>query len=212
MHSFANQLTACEMFEFTSRSSTPPQLPTERPRIKDKLRALHLRTGGVVPPNETPTIFDSRNRSSSDAGSEHSSRSGPSHVAWISDNYVPNMSLEAPIIGRSASSPQSRPSSAFTANRLAKLYIQPLSRSTHSLRLDSRSAWGPEDSYYFPGIKPLSPIAEQDYFSPERRSLPLPVEQASQASTPNGSQYSGITRMYFLLHFTVDDVTYSAGT
>ncbi|TFK31367.1 hypothetical protein BDQ12DRAFT_729619 [Crucibulum laeve] len=99
-----------------------------------------------------------------------------------------------------------------------RLHTTPgFTQSTHSLRLDSRpmtysysmDPYG--NAYNYPMAKQLSPIAEQDYFSPDslRHSNPLPGEgsgsdKAISASasmsfsqgnpSPGGSQGSEITR------------------
>lgn len=48
--------------------------------------------------------------------------------------------------------------------------------STHSLRL-----YG--DAYDYPLVKPLSPIAEQDYFSPDSLGQTIQLPPASAADT-----------------------------
>jgi hypothetical protein len=154
-------------------------------------------------------------------------------------------------IGRSVSSPI--PSTNNSSDAVSSTLASPkwnlrLNTSTHSLRLDSSTNPHPRPSAYastgaypiitgsstdlfgyaynYPLAKQLSPIAEQDYISPEslRRSLPLPgsgggkdgvgstrsdgdggVEGSPSLSysyshtnpSPSGSQTSEITRTYF---------------
>lgn len=100
----------------------------------------------------------------------------------------------------SSSSPSSSSSTKLVPPRLQM--NRALNHSTQSLRLDSTTF----DRY---GKKQLSPIAEQDYFSPEslRRSIPLPSISAeltpvspstNQSHNTNGSD---ITREYCSLAF-----------
>ncbi|KIK59846.1 hypothetical protein GYMLUDRAFT_662385 [Collybiopsis luxurians FD-317 M1] len=80
-------------------------------------------------------------------------------------------------VGRSVSSP------AFSSHvhPALSLGMNPMHvGSTHSLHSETRprvsTLYG--DAYNYPLVKPLSPIVEQDYFSPEspRRNIPLPPE------------------------------------
>ena len=116
-----------------------------------------------------------------------------------------NIRAHAPIqIGRSVSSPS--PSTSHTTNPSSKWNLR-LNTSTHSLRLDphynpnlntnmnfSSSRMynlgpGPSSTdlfgyaYNYPLAKQLSPIAEQDYFSPEslKRSILLPGGRSGSA-------------------------------
>ncbi|KII91741.1 hypothetical protein PLICRDRAFT_38578 [Plicaturopsis crispa FD-325 SS-3] len=87
---------------------------------------------------------------------EHIVRSEPSHVDWRAPtSYGRDLT-------RSVSSPS--PTTRSKVRRHTSL------RSTHSLRHYSPTV----DGQHTP--PPLSPIVEQDYLSPERRSIPLPVE------------------------------------
>ncbi|KAF8065169.1 hypothetical protein FPV67DRAFT_1419400 [Lyophyllum atratum] len=131
-------------------------------------------------------------------------------------------------IGRSASSPPASPaydSSSSSSSSFSgipspkwnlKLNTNPFfSQSTHSLRLDSNpyttaasDVYG--HAYSYPLAKQLSPIAEQDYFSPTslRNTRLLPSSSGLNESTPSvtysisnatnaspgGSQNSEITR------------------
>lgn len=144
-------------------------------------------------------------------------------------------------IGRSVSSPPTSPiysssssssvSSSFSGAPSPKwnlkLNTRPeFSQSTHSLRLDSRPySTGGTDvygyAYNYPLAKQLSPIAEQDYFSPDslRKTKPLPGCSGHNGSTPSvaysisattnpspgGSQNSEITRTSYipLFHFKI---------
>ncbi|KAF5391421.1 hypothetical protein D9757_001949 [Collybiopsis confluens] len=142
-----------------------------------------------------------------------SSRSGPSNIAWLRQ-HPPQTGQELPSrppaarlgmmvrqttsipVGRSVSSP------AYSAHvhPALSLGMNPVhvSSSTHSLRAEPRprvsTIYG--DAYDHPRVKPLSPIVEQDYFSPEslRHSIPLPPESAlsrsvsTSVSSPAGSQ------------------------
>lgn len=164
---------------------------TDRNRGKGKLRVDHANSIAST----SDTTSDSSNHWHADSSDlENALRTGPSHVAWINNSppfLIPP--LGAQMIGRSVSSPQP----ALVSSTTSKLYTHSTLRSTHSLRLDPRYTPGPDDGH-FPIIKPLSPIEEQDYFSPETQSMSLPlVEQditTSQASTPDGSQHSEIAR------------------
>jgi hypothetical protein len=133
-----------------------------------------------------------------DASEQHSempvplpSLAPPAVIRMSSQTYLhAHARTHAPIpIGRSVSSPSppNTPSSKWNLR---------LNTSTHSLRLDSDPNQHPRvftgSVYYinagasstdlfgytnnYPLVKQLSPIAEQDYFSPEslRRSIPLP--------------------------------------
>lgn len=123
-------------------------------------------------------------------------------------------------IGRSVSSPPTSPSyevsptdsdssssTATPARWGLKLQTNPAySTSTHSLRLEPRphstDVFG--YAYSYPLAKQLSPIAEQDYFSPEslRRTKPLPsgsspsIAFSYTSPSPNGSHISEITRTF----------------
>lgn len=115
--------------------------------------------------------------------------------AWKGEMADLTPPLAAHIIERSSSSPApslAGPSRAPKAIKHSSL--QPT--STHSLRLDSRVVSASDDGYFgAAGSKPLSPIVEQDYFSPERRSMPLPLNQSAEmVSTPNGSELSSTYR------------------
>lgn len=130
---------------------------------------------------------------------------GPPNVAWLQGGgplqgtpaviRLPSRThLRAHVaipIGRSVSSP-----SPLTTSSSSRWNLR-LNTSTHSLGLDSKSIGGGMKStdvaYNYPLAKQLSPIAEQDYFSPEslRQSIALP---ASSNSSPSGSQTSEITR------------------
>lgn len=139
-------------------------------------------------------------------------------------------------IGRSVSSPPTSPSYSSTSSSSSSSFsgvpspkwnlklntATSFSQSTHSLRLDSRPYTTSTDLFgyanHYPLAKQLSPIAEQDYFSPEslRKTKPLPSSSDNDASpsvsysytnpSPGGSQSSEITRMFsarvlFILRF-----------
>ncbi|RDB19741.1 hypothetical protein Hypma_013158 [Hypsizygus marmoreus] len=128
-------------------------------------------------------------------------------------------------IGRSVSSPPTSPSyissssssSPFSSPSPPKWNLKlntnaSFSQSTHSLRLDPRPYTTTSTdvygySYNYPLAKQLSPIAEQDYFSPDslRKTIRLPSVNGSTPSvahslsnatnpSPGGSQNSEITR------------------
>jgi hypothetical protein len=110
-----------------------------------------------------------------------------SYVAWTTDNPPPSVA-GAHAISRSASSP------ILSTRHHADAYRQPQPySSTHNIRSDPSFSYATEVQPYF-NVKPLSPIAEQDYFSPERQSTALPPPDDSTLLTPTGSQYSGVTR------------------
>ncbi|KAF5384111.1 hypothetical protein D9615_003327 [Tricholomella constricta] len=120
-----------------------------------------------------------------------------------------------------SSSPSSSSSSSFSGTSSPKWNLKlntnpAFSQSTRSLRLDARphattaftDVYG--HAYNYPLVKQLSPIAEQDYFSPIslRNSKPFPGGSVHNGSTPSvsysisnatnaspgGSQTSEITR------------------
>lgn len=190
---------------------------------KHKRGSLHLNTGTGV--STIPSAIPSSpvSLSAFSTSSRSPNRVGPSNVAWLNDDRVVEPRFPAQVavgvyshphifpMGRSVSSPPTSPS--YTENILDAIpaiflpqSTHPLrshsyySRSTHSLRLDLRHNYE-YDGY--PPVKQLSPIAEQDYFSPEalRRSKPLPMSSSSSSDngndaslrTPSGSQYSGHT-------------------
>lgn len=124
-------------------------------------------------------------------------------------------------ISRSVSSPPTSPSyetsssSSLTASPQSgkqwnlRLHTNPtFSQSTQSLGLEARSYSSDLFGYVYsyPLVKQLSPIAEQDYFSPDslRRTKPLPGGSDHNASpsisyshtnpSPSGSHNSEITR------------------
>jgi len=149
---------------------------------------------------------------------------------------LPSQSHLRPIrVGRSVSTPN--PPTSHTTGPSSKWNLG-LNTSTHSLRLDPNpsiyhmSTSSSTDlfgyAYNYPLAKQLSPIAEQDYLSPEslKRSIPLPgssigddndhctssdkeagIEPSPSLSysyshtnpSPGGSQTSEITRMCFFL-------------
>jgi hypothetical protein len=136
---------------------------------------------------------------------------------------IPSQSHFHPI-GRSVSSPPTSPSysstsssSSFSGTPSPKWNLKlntttAFSQSTHSLRLDSRPYTTSTDLFgyanHYPLAKQLSPIAEQEYFSPEslHRTKPLPSSSDDGASptvsysytnpSPGGSQSSEITRTF----------------
>ena len=130
---------------------------------------------------------------------------GPSNLAWLTTRDRPGIELAQPVpvmlppvlttqhesparqIGRSVSLPtaSSSPLSAppnVVAKKNIKLHLQignmpPLDRSYPTDLF--------KEAYtHYPNVKLLSPIAEQDYFSPvsSRRSDPLPTTSTSSIS------------------------------
>lgn len=214
------------LFRRSSKADTTADSPTPEPVIskpKGKQGVLHLNTGIGTGNTVSAPISVFSNSSPN--------RTGPPNVAWLDhddDAAVTSQShshltrqmavrvhSRAHIhpIGRSASSPPmpTTYSSTIAASKSnARLHSNAAySRSTHSLRLDPRQYTYDESPAYgysgYPLVKQLSPIAEQDYFSPEglRRSNPLPpsehdaaesISYSRRSVTPNGSQSSDITR------------------
>jgi hypothetical protein len=182
------------MFNFeNSRRKSLPSLSTG---LKEKLRALHLRSRSL---NETDVPSSSPHHSY-DEFEEDPFGSGPSQSFW---RYASSPSTTAPgahVIGRSFSSP------LLSTQYQTDVYTHAPYPSAHSLWFDPRYAAGGQSA--FPVAKPLSPIAEQDYFSPDKQPMGLPPDDT--ASTPTGSQYSGIARMccgsFLLLHLILGDI------
>jgi len=77
------------------------------------------------------------------------------YPAWLDGTALPNVPRTARVMERSASSPS-------ISTSKARPYKPPSLRSAHSVRLDSDS------------IKPLSPIVEQEYLSPDLGLAALP--------------------------------------
>ncbi|KAJ3880943.1 hypothetical protein F5051DRAFT_138885 [Lentinula edodes] len=137
-----------------------------------------------------------------------STRSGPSNIAWLrhdpsrDEDQLPVRPPAARLgmvrhtaipLSRSISSPASSQLQVYPARRLG---MNPAhAGSTFSLRMDGQShistLYG--DAYNYPLVKPLSPIAEQDYFSPEslRKTIQLPPDTSTSispsVSSPAGS-------------------------
>ncbi|ESK91696.1 hypothetical protein Moror_10670 [Moniliophthora roreri MCA 2997] len=143
-----------------------------------------------------------------------STRSGPSSIAWLRTPtedqprtsptvYPPppavirigRVDQHAHPVTRSVSSPAPYSSSSSLPTNFngttprwngKTLMNQAYSGSTHSLRLEHVPyPMNPyTNTYSYPLMKPLSPIAEQDYFSPEsfRRTIPLPPGSETSAS------------------------------
>lgn len=180
------------MFDkLTSRRSS---FESDKSSFKGKLRALVLPTQAS---GQFTTLSDSYSTHSDQwsLSSTEPPRSGPSPGAsWVSCS---NLSVpgQAHVAGRPASTPPPSRTSPIpmVPTPRPKFYSHSLAKSAHSLRLDptytSSSSPFPDD-YLQPGAKHLSPIAEQDYFSPERRSLPLPSERdiTLSSSSPDGSE------------------------
>ena len=178
------------MFPFdhsTLRSNPSVELSSKLSRVKEKQRASHLR----------------RRHSQSDSTLSHPSYPfiDPDQSHSPSNNTRLGLLPRAPVITRSASSP------LFSTNTPG-IYAHSTFSSTHSLRLDSRYNFGADDGTFIPVVKQLSPIAEQEYFSPEQQTLPLPAEDVtpSQNTTPTESQHSGIIRMYHFDSFLTPSV------
>ncbi|KAJ3780745.1 hypothetical protein GGU10DRAFT_368686 [Lentinula aff. detonsa] len=140
-----------------------------------------------------------------------STRSGPSNIAWLRHDPTQKGDEQQPArppaarlgmvrhtaipLSRSISSPASSQLQPHPARRLG---MNPAhTGSTYSLRTLTPSShvstlYG--DAYDYPLVKPLSPIAEQDYFSPEslRKTIQLPADTSTSISTsvpsPAGSQ------------------------
>ena len=105
-----------------------------------------------------------------------------------------SLPLSAHLLVRSASFPSPPPTAGFSRPKPPKHFSQQIS-STQFLKLDPRIVSTSDDGYFGSGSKQLSPIVEQDYFSPERRALPLPIEDTEKPVTPNGSEHSETPRM-----------------
>lgn len=122
-------------------------------------------------------------------------------------------SVSSPPSTGSLRSPSPSPSTESTTTTTSnttkmKLKLQPpemFSQSTHSLRLDSQAQSFNTDmygnAYSYPLAKQLSPIAEQDYVSPNsvRQSTGLPSREGSQndlsRSTSAGSGSAAASRV-----------------
>ncbi|KAF9069816.1 hypothetical protein BDP27DRAFT_1420498 [Rhodocollybia butyracea] len=174
---------------------------------------LQLNTHDIGPPiRRSPLAIDVHTSPAS------STRSGPSSIAWLRQNNAQNedQSPSRPPAARLGimvrhTAPLSRslssPASSYS-HPVMRLGMNPAhAGSTRSLRLDVQphvsTLYG--DAYDHPMVKPLSPIAEQDYFSPEslRRSIPLPqMSDKSSVSTsapsPAGSRPSPVHSVPFI--------------
>lgn len=159
-------------------------------------------------------------------------RAGPSNVAWLNssrsfdeEKNMPRFENTLPAVvrldsqphvhpmGRSISLPlmPSLPEDVNESGRWGlKLHTnEEFSQSTQSLRLEPRplsytDVYG--SAYDYPLAKQLSPIAEQDYFSPESLCHAKPLPHASDQDlsaiysqtnpSPGGSQASEVAREY----------------
>ncbi|KAK7442002.1 hypothetical protein VKT23_016280 [Stygiomarasmius scandens] len=154
-----------------------------------------------------------------------STRSGPSAIAWLRPHnpYNPQNSedreqsfqpgtLSAPAraalrnrhiypMDRSVSSPAA-PSTPMAPSSSSQRSARPSplhSRSTLSLRMDAQSQSQYDHMNTYPGgylVKPLSPIQELEYFSPEtpRRTIPLPSDTIP-TPTSTGSKGSNSSEL-----------------
>lgn len=170
-------------------------------------------------------------------------RVGPSHVAWLNssrsfdeEKSMPRFETAPPAVVRLEPQPHVHPmgrsislppmsSSLSEANDSTRWGLklrtnEEFSQSTQSLRLDPRPLSYIRDvygsAYDYPLAKQLSPIAEQDYFSPEslRRTKPLPkasdndlfapsIAYSHTNPSPGGSQTSEVAREYRALPLLV---------
>ncbi|KAE9400883.1 hypothetical protein BT96DRAFT_632295 [Gymnopus androsaceus JB14] len=125
-----------------------------------------------------------------------SARSAPSNIAWLRQHnppYGPDQPSRPPAarlgmmvrhtvsipLSRSLSSPASSSLHAHPAPRLG-MHSQ-RAGSTHSLH--TSTLYG--DAYDYPLVKPLSPIVEQDYFSPDSLTQSIQLPPASATSAPS---------------------------
>lgn len=174
-------------FPFSSR----PINDSDRRSSWDKKRTSRP---GVFPSSGTSTPSHTWGSQSSLADSLQSTAS---NVAWQGGNPLISLPLTAQGFDRSSLSPAHSPVGPARTN---KVYKHSSFQTTHtqSAKLDPRVVSGSDDGYLSAGSKPLSPIVEQDYFSPEGRSMPLPVEHTTelQICTPGGSEFSDTPRTY----------------
>ncbi|KAJ3779387.1 hypothetical protein FB446DRAFT_6406 [Lentinula raphanica] len=190
------------------------RLPTSSAqRSRPNQPKLQLNTGMISPPiKRSPhsiTGIEGHDFAQWHPSPNSSSRSGPSNIAWLRHDPSQN-NVQQPThppaarlgmvrhtaipLSRSISSPASSQPQINPARRLGMNL--PHTGSTYSLRPVTTShistLYG--DAYDYPLVKPLSPIAEQDYFSPEslRQTIQLPPDTSTSISTavssPAGSQ------------------------
>jgi hypothetical protein len=182
------------MFDkFASRRSS---FESDKSSLKGRLRALvnpKQASGPFTVLNDSQSVHsDSWSLSSTDR-----SRSGTSPSGWASSSHTLSTPPQAHVAGWPASSspPPRLPLIPMVSTPRPKFYTHSSAKSTHSLRLDPRYyASGPvpytDDPYLHPGVKQLSPIAEQDHFSPERRSLPLPSSSERDITITSSQLYN----------------------
>jgi hypothetical protein len=157
---------------------------------------------------------DNSGASSPSQSSSPSPQSPVSNSSWQGGNPSISAPLSALLLGRSALSSAPVYSAPLAgSNRPTKSYkhySMPIS-STQSLKLDPRIISISDDGYFVSGSKQLSPIVEQDYFSPEIRTLPLPVEDiGQQVTTPIGSDHSDTPRTLSPEHMIAFQNTYTS--
>lgn len=151
------------------------------------------RTGGL-PSSETSTP---RHTWGSQTSSADSLKSTASSAAWPGNSLI-SPPLTAQLFTRPPSSPTHSPVGPSRAN---KVYKHSSLQTIHNqpIKLEPHIASGSDDGYFSTaGSKQLSPIVEQDYFSPEGRPMSLPVDHPTelQICTPNGTEFSDTPRTY----------------
>jgi hypothetical protein len=172
------------MFRSTNCSNLPMELPSEVTRS----RQFHMGCRSFS--EDEPDAPASPERPFDDIEGDRilNPFCTSSYVAWTTDHSPPNVT-GAPAIFHSASSPIVSPRHRADAYWEAQPYL-----STHNIHSDPASSDAADVPPYL-NVKPLSAIAEQDDFLPERQSTVTALPpNISTFLMPTGSQYSGVTR------------------
>lgn len=171
-------------FPFSSKSSND----SDRYTSWAKRRASRTGSSGTSTPSHTW---------GSQSSLADSLQSTASNAPWPGNSLI-SPPLTAQMYNRPPSSP---PHSPVGPSRANKVHKQSSLQAAHNqpVKLDPRIASGSDDGYFSMGSKQLSPIVEQDYFSPEGMPMSLPVEHPTelQICTPGGSEFSDTPRTYF---------------
>jgi len=162
-------------FTHSPPSNPSSDAPSTRSRVKSKLKGFHL-----------PGRRDSKTGLPS-SPIENSPNWAQPNMPRASDNY-PRYSLHDPQVATRSAAPP-----VMSAHMDNDFFTRPTTSTRLSLQIDPRYSTGLDDRF-LPPVKLLSPIAEQEYISPELTTSQLPGEDviSSRASTPTESQYSGI--------------------
>lgn len=132
-----------------------------------------LPPGLRVPTTHPYPYWQSHTPASSSQSSLESPKT-PSQISWLGGTSVPGAASSAPNLLPHHFPPP--PPTAPPANAPRTRPLQP-SKSSHSLRVPVQEYFG----------QPLSPIVEQDYMSPEKRTVSLPSSPDGSGSRTSGT-------------------------